>query len=607
METVFTSPAMATATAASAPAMASATPDAAAATAASAHGAITPALAELIAKNKYVLKIVEHGPYGYKPNLWLPILFAGLYGASAFTHVGQIAMTKHWWLLFLVFACLAEAGGNGVRVYGHFQPDAVNPYMAQQIILVITPAFFAAIHYALLGRIIELFGSQYTLSQIKPRAITPIFVLLDLASLGIQGAGSGLAAVAEIDSKDTVPGGNIVVIGLCVQLVAYLCFNLLLITFFVKAAASPHTSKNIWWTARFKWFLGAFFLSSVLVFCRSAFRTIEMIFGWIGPVSTVEWYYYAFDCAPVLAAVVLLNLFHPGFVLPANHREAVEEARARRATTGEKRKNRPRSSFYGGGGGEDDVAEMKDVSVLTTSRETHSGRTKPHFRTNSLASGASTLAMGNVVSEKNNHSPDFDGSTFGWSQPQSPNHAHVHRFRQGDDVHRKMEFDGFEPVSAPVTPMSVNDGFAPYHLSPNGKGAVASASTLSPSLYSQGNNKSASSFVSDDFGGGMTPTMVPYGGPAVAPEVHMWKDEGDSTLVQSPSGSSWGHSAEQAASQPQQQHFDHAHQPPQSRYDNGSSWSGGGHAYGGQQEPSQSEARPVDRQSRGSDFAAYAM
>lgn len=485
--------------------------------------------------------------------------------------------------------------------------------MAQQIILVITPAFFAAIHYAILGRIIELFGSQFTIAHFKPRAITPIFVMLDLASLGIQGAGSGLAAVAEIDSKDAEPGGNIVVIGLCVQLAAYLCFNVLLITFFIKASRSPNTSKNIYWTTRFKCFLAAFFLASILVFCRSVFRTLEMILGWIGPVSTVEWYFYAFDCAPVLASVVLLNLCHPGFVLPANHKQAVAEARERRNANGEKKKPRPRSSFYGGDNDTDvtfESAEMKDVSVVSSGRNPHGGypRTQPHFRTGSLATAdADSLAGGNIVTEENRHATDFDGS-FGWSHPQSPHGAlhKQHHFNPNSDIHRKMEADGFEPVSAPRTPQTDKSGFSPYqhHLSPvKGNFAAASSSTLSPSLYSHG-NKSAGSFISEDAPitpGLYSPSSAPDGPP---PEVLVWRDDGEATLVQSASGSSWGHQQPQA----QMPLSPSATSMYRSTYESSQAdpFNDGMNSAQQQSQSASSSASPANRQSRASEYA-YAM
>lgn len=82
-----------------------------------------------------------------------------------------------------------------------------------QVIIVVTPVFFAAVHFTLLGRVLSIFGDKYAL--IKPKWIVPFFVSVDVASLIIQGVGSGKAAVAEIDSdvNNIDVGGHIVVGG----------------------------------------------------------------------------------------------------------------------------------------------------------------------------------------------------------------------------------------------------------------------------------------------------------------------------------------------------------------------------------------------------------
>lgn len=387
------------------------------------------------------------------------MFFSALYALSGMVHIGEMANTRHWWLFTLVFGCFAEAVGNGIRIYSHFEPRMIDPYIAQQVILVVTPVFFAAIHYTILGRIIELFGQDFTLRYLKPSAIIPAFVGADLLSLGIQGAGSGLAAVAEVNGRDTKPGGTIVVVGLCVQLAAYLCFQLLIFTFFWRCSKKPIMNKNLFWTQRFRRFLFAFLLSSVLVLGRSIFRTIEMITGWIGPVSTVEWYYYAFDAAPVCAAVILLNVFHPGFVMPSNHRDAVKRGRVRRGedTQSEQSgKRRPSSSWFGGS--VDDVlensAEMEDVAVISSSRRLRngSGLTQPHFRTNSLVWSTFHNARS---AEKSRPVPSTSEDEmyeeyFGWSHPRSPGQNTRSQF--GTPEHLSMaNYRAPEPAYFPAT------------------------------------------------------------------------------------------------------------------------------------------------------------
>lgn len=463
METVYTF-AMALATPTS---TLDATSEAAIATATSTS--VSPSMATLLASNPYLSRISQYGPYGYTPNLWLPILFSSLFALSALLHAGQVAYTRHWWLSILVFGCIAEAAGNGIRIYGHFEGRTIDPYIAQQVILVVTPVFFAAVHFATLGRIIELFGRDYTpMKYLSPAAITPCFVLLDLASLAVQGTGSGLAATAEVNGHDTTWGGRIVVIGLCVQLVGYTLFNWLLLTFFWRAVVTHrHTvSSNPYWTGKFKFFLVGFFLSSLLVLGRSTFRTLEMIKGWVGPISTVEWYFYAFDAAPVCAASLVLNLWYPGWVLPAKHRQAVEDLAAARAKA-----RQSHASFGGGIGGgglmphdggrdggtghgkADSIDDRFSIYTSSVKFDHADHESVPHQRTNSLgvplhrlqpaASSSSTLHLAPVPPSK---SPSYygdadDGASDYYAAPLPPSasrtllsSSHSHNAMEGSEV-----------------------------------------------------------------------------------------------------------------------------------------------------------------------------
>jgi RTA1 like protein len=45
------------------------------------------------------------------------------------------------------------------------------------------------------------------------------------------------------------------------------------------------------------------------------YRSIELTGGWTGPIITTEWYFNAFDGAPITLAMVVLNVFHPGYLL----------------------------------------------------------------------------------------------------------------------------------------------------------------------------------------------------------------------------------------------------------------------------------------------------
>jgi len=133
-----------------------------------------------------------------------------------------------------------------------------------------------------------------------------------VVSLIVQGAGSGIAAVSEINGNDTTPGGNIVVAGeepncflqfsisisditfsilcvfpgLAIQLFAYIGANILAIIFFIRTAKNP--PQHPLWTHQTRLGLLCAFISAIFVLLRSTFRTIELAVGWVGVISTTE-------------------------------------------------------------------------------------------------------------------------------------------------------------------------------------------------------------------------------------------------------------------------------------------------------------------------------
>ena len=55
--------------------------------------------------------------------------------------------------------------------------------------------------------------------------------------------------------------------------------------------------------------------SSLAIYVRSVYRTIELIDGWEGRIITTELYFNTMDGAMILLAMYCLNFFHPGRLL----------------------------------------------------------------------------------------------------------------------------------------------------------------------------------------------------------------------------------------------------------------------------------------------------
>ncbi|CAO1622808.1 unnamed protein product [Parajaminaea phylloscopi] len=264
--------------------------------------------------------VQQYGPYGYQPKLAPAVVFTAAYAILAFVHLGLTIKSRQWWLIVVAIGAGLETAGNALRIYGHYNGHGVNPYIAMQCIVVVTPAFFAAMHFAILGKVLILFGRRF--SSVPPTLIIPFFVSLDVASLAVQGAGSGIAATNEINGRDPRGGANLVVGGLSVQLLGYLIFDTLAILFASKVFSSQWQSKHgvvpapHLWTRKMQIGIVMAFLSALLVLLRSCFRTGEMADGWIGRIAQREWYYYVFDATPVTLAVLLLAIWHPSQYLP---------------------------------------------------------------------------------------------------------------------------------------------------------------------------------------------------------------------------------------------------------------------------------------------------
>lgn len=64
---------------------------------------------------------------------------------------------------------------------------------------------------------------------------------------------------------------------------------------------------------RFKGFLVALGLSTMLIFWRSVFRVVELSEGWQGDLIRNQELFVAFEGVLILVAVMVLNVFHPAF------------------------------------------------------------------------------------------------------------------------------------------------------------------------------------------------------------------------------------------------------------------------------------------------------
>lgn len=265
---------------------------------------------------------VEDSFWGYRPSHSANIAFAVLFGVSMLVFLAQGIMNKKWWgfTFAMVVGCALEVAGYIGRAKAYDLLWDEDFFLIQIVCLTVAPAFLAAGIYLCLSRIVTTYGSEN--SRIKPRSYPLIFILCDVVSLILQATGGGMASVASHENRHPDTGNHIMIAGLAFQIFTLLIFMLLALDFAVRtyrriskvgahtALDQHHAELRGSWV--FKGFLIALIISTLCVFTRCVYRVAELSEGWTGHLMLTQKYFVGLEGAIIVAAVLLLNMFHPG-------------------------------------------------------------------------------------------------------------------------------------------------------------------------------------------------------------------------------------------------------------------------------------------------------
>ncbi|GAB7347344.1 hypothetical protein MBLNU459_g4283t1 [Dothideomycetes sp. NU459] len=220
----------------------------------------------------------------------------------------------------MLSGCALEIIGYVGRILSYQNPFSNNAYLIQIICLTIAPAFLAAGLYLTLSRIVMTFGAEN--SRIKPLSYPRIFIPCDVISLLLQAAGGGIASAASHQNKNPNTGTYIMVAGLAFQVLTLFIFMGLSVDFGLRTLkrykslgsndAFDQAHAGLRTSTRFKGFLVALSFATLCIFTRSVYRVAELSEGWNGHLIHTQRYFIGLEGAIVSAAVIALNVFHPG-------------------------------------------------------------------------------------------------------------------------------------------------------------------------------------------------------------------------------------------------------------------------------------------------------
>lgn len=182
--------------------------------------------------------------------------------------------------------------------------------------LIIAPTFFAAALYVLLATLIRLLGHQTSILSAKWYAI--VFCTCDVISLVIQAVGGGMASSeSNKEGGHTKPGTHTMVAGIVFQLFTMTVFAVLVLDFLrrVYKLAKGRRDGQGGLTRNMKLTLLALFVSFVMIYTRSVYRTIELAQGWHGHLITHEGYFIGLDASLMVISAGIFLVFDPAVLL----------------------------------------------------------------------------------------------------------------------------------------------------------------------------------------------------------------------------------------------------------------------------------------------------
>ncbi|KAG8783141.1 hypothetical protein FRC12_020051 [Ceratobasidium sp. 428] len=270
------------------------------------------------------LEIVDL-PFNYVPTGWVGITFLALFGVTTAAHLLEAIVLRTWLMIPTLVLCgIGELIGWAARYWGHLSPTNGDAFMMQICTTIISPSFLTAAMFLILPKIVTEVGPQY--SRISARLYARIFITADVAALIVQAAGGAMASTADTP-EGSRRGGNIMLAGIVIQLVAVVLFTILALEFTIRyslnrpARSVPEPEpKYTGWTLVPRGvvlMLVGLAIATVFVLIRSVYRTIELTDGWYrnGTIISTEKWFNWFDGMPIVVAMVTFNVFHPGILL----------------------------------------------------------------------------------------------------------------------------------------------------------------------------------------------------------------------------------------------------------------------------------------------------
>ncbi|PVI08236.1 hypothetical protein DM02DRAFT_690747 [Periconia macrospinosa] len=247
------------------------------------------------------------------PSLGADVLFCVLFALTTVAHIAQMIWYKKWYSSVIVISAALQTTSYIIRGINIQQPSQSTLYIIWFVLMMIAPIWLNAYVYMVLGRMIYNFTTEATLLHIKAWTFGMIFVVLDIIAFFVQVIGAIVAA------SSSIMGGNLGSVGLDIYMggcgFQQLCI-LGFLTYTILFHKRLRSISEVEAKRRATILIFVEYIIIVLITTRVVFRLVQYSQGFKSDISNHEAYEYALDSLPMFAGLVLLNIYHPGRLMP---------------------------------------------------------------------------------------------------------------------------------------------------------------------------------------------------------------------------------------------------------------------------------------------------
>ncbi|KZL79386.1 rta1 domain-containing protein [Colletotrichum incanum] len=260
--------------------------------------------------------------YAFNPSFEGNTAFAVIFGLSLIAHVSQAIVHKKGFCWVICVGASWEVTAFILRTLGSRDQQQIGYQIGGQLLFLLAPLWINAFAYMLSARLVYFVLPDQKVIGIKALALTKIFVTMDVLCFLVQAVGGAMMSNTEVSSDDPIlrTGQQVYMSGCGLQLAFIVVFCGLMGRFYVKMRWAQRFDLDV---KRIRAMVWVMYVVLVLIIIRIIFRLVEFGPGADidNPILANENYAFGLDALPMVLALVLLNIMHPGIVLRGENSE----------------------------------------------------------------------------------------------------------------------------------------------------------------------------------------------------------------------------------------------------------------------------------------------